>query len=51
MSAPQYFIAQTVQDNQYVVLQGDMVVAGSFSAIGKAVRAREALVKAEAVVK
>ena len=49
MSA-QYFIAQTM-DNHYVVLPANKVVAGPFSTIGEAVRARKALVKAEAAVK
>jgi hypothetical protein len=46
MSA-QYFIAKTVQDNQYVVLLANKVVAGPFSSCAEAIRVREALYKAE----
>jgi hypothetical protein len=43
VSAAQYFIAKTVQDNQYVVLLADKVVAGPFGTAAEAVRAREKL--------
>jgi hypothetical protein len=43
----QYFIAQTVQDNQYVVLFGNKVVAGPFAEAAEAVRARDELISAE----
>jgi hypothetical protein len=46
MSA-QYFIAKTVQDNQYVVLLANKVVAGPFASVAEAVRVRERLVRAE----
>jgi hypothetical protein len=39
MSA-QYFIAQTVQGDEYVVLLADKVAAGPFASVAEAVRAR-----------
>jgi hypothetical protein len=39
----QYFIAKTVQNDQYVVLLGDQVVAGPFATAVEAVKAREGL--------
>lgn len=47
MSA-QYFIAKTVQANEYVLLMGNKVVAGPFATAAEAVKAREALIKADA---
>ena len=43
MSA-QYFIAKTVQTNEYVVLIDNKVVAGPFAVAAEAVRARIELV-------
>jgi hypothetical protein len=42
MSAPQYFIAKTVQGDEYVVLLANKVVAGPF---GTAARKVESLPK------
>jgi hypothetical protein len=46
MSA-QYFIAQTVQDNQYLVLLASKVMTGPFGGVAEAVKAQEGLVRAE----
>jgi hypothetical protein len=43
----QYFIAKTVQDNQYVLLLGNKVVAGPFPTAADAVKARDALLDAK----
>jgi hypothetical protein len=40
----QYFIAKTVQANEYVLLVGNKVVAGPFPTAAEAVRARIELV-------
>jgi hypothetical protein len=40
-----YFIAQTVQANQYVVLLENKVVAGPFPSAKEAIAALEALLK------
>jgi hypothetical protein len=40
----QYFIAKTVQTNEYVVLIDNKVVAGPFAVAAEAVRARIELV-------
>jgi hypothetical protein len=37
----QYFIAKTVQDNQYVVLLANKIVAGLFLSVAEAVRVGE----------
>jgi Arc/MetJ-type ribon-helix-helix transcriptional regulator len=42
MSA-QYFIAKTVQGDEYVVLLANQVVAGPFASVAEAIRAREGL--------
>lgn len=47
MSA-QYFIAKTVQANEYVLLMGSKVVARPFPTAAEAVKAREKLVKTDA---
>jgi hypothetical protein len=39
----QYFIAKTVQANEYVVLAGNKIVAGPFATAAEAVKAREKL--------
>jgi hypothetical protein len=46
MSAPQYYVATTVQSGQYVVLLGDKVVAGPFPSAKAAIEARDALLLA-----
>jgi hypothetical protein len=41
----QYFIAKTVQANEYVVLVGNKVVAGPFATAAEAVKARDGLLE------
>jgi hypothetical protein len=43
----QYFIAKTVNGREYVVLLDSTIVAGPFASAAEAVKAREALLKAE----
>jgi hypothetical protein len=42
----QYFIAKTVQANEYVLLLGSKVVAGPFPTTAEAIKARDALLDA-----
>jgi hypothetical protein len=44
----QYFIAKTVQDNEYVVLLGANVISGPHPTAAAAVKARDELLKAAA---
>jgi hypothetical protein len=44
----QYFIAKTVQANEYVVLLANKIVCGPFATAAEAVKARDTLLKADA---
>ena len=46
--SPQYFIAKTVQDNQFVLLLGNRVIGGPYSTATEAANARDRLLEANA---